>query len=277
MAPHRDDTLRALLPSKHDEYSFESLSQAETDALEAAFGDGFGDVGAVGYTPMPPPAEVRRGLVRHPFFVRPTSEYDHEQYPDEFWDWNDDQPPPAESLPLGFVLRRLRLYFANQVDRLCARLIKEQPSYATIERPLLEELAMQRLYEKPWYELHAVQLLDWIETTPKQPAIAKNASFSLLLNSSFSGKLGRLVEQYYWRFRFEKAAITGVAARTGASTGGKAKAKLHVEEHLAWQKAAANIWTLRPKLSKTAVAKAIKTRLDVPQTAKHIARFIQRP
>src|SRR5712691_10789106 len=40
---NRDDQLRRLLPSKDSPYDFYSLSQAESDALEEAFSDGFGD------------------------------------------------------------------------------------------------------------------------------------------------------------------------------------------------------------------------------------------
>jgi hypothetical protein len=36
MVGDRDAELRALLPSKQNEYSFDSLSQAETDAFEKA-------------------------------------------------------------------------------------------------------------------------------------------------------------------------------------------------------------------------------------------------
>ncbi|MCX7309753.1 MAG: hypothetical protein NTZ72_18150, partial [Afipia sp.] len=97
----RDDELRAALPPKHAPYSFDSLSQSETEALEASLGDGFGDVGADGYLPMPMPPEIRGGLTKHNYFVSRHSEYDHEEYPDEFWDWRDDRPPPSEELPLG--------------------------------------------------------------------------------------------------------------------------------------------------------------------------------
>ena len=98
-----------------------------------------------------------------------------------------------------------------------------------------------------------------------------------ILISSFSGKLGRLVEQYYWRFRFEEAAITGIGARKGASAGGKARAGLHRAEHVVWQRLALDVWARRPNLSKIAVAKAIKKQLDDKRTAKHIARFINHP
>lgn len=272
------DTLLALLPPKDSPYSFENLSQAETDALEAAFGDGFGDVGAVGSEALPLPQEIRSGLLRHSFFVRGSSEYDHEEYPDEFWkEFDGEGPAPFEGFPLGFVLRRLRLYFGNQLDRFCERQISERPEYASIDRWQLEELARYRMYEKPWYEFHAVTFLNWIESAQRDAVEKKRANLTALLISSFSGELGRLVEQYYWRFRFEEAAITGVGARKGASAGGKAKAGLHKAEHSAWQKAASDIWARRPKLSKIAVAEAIKKQLGDARTAKHIARFINHP
>jgi hypothetical protein len=270
----RDDRLRELLPEKDSDYSFDKLSRAETDALEAAFWDGYGYVGAVGYVPMPPPSEVRSGLIRHSFFVHETSEYDEHEYPDEFWDGGDDRPPPAEFFPLSFVPRRLRIYFENQRDRFCARLIREEPSYASAPRRRLEELAAHRLYEKPWYEYHAVQLLDWLEKPEFQPEFQTNL---LWLNSLSFGTLGRLAEQYYWRFRFEKATVTGIGARAGASLGGKAKAGLHQAERSAWQNEAAEIWSRRPKLNKAAVAQLVKKQLRARQTAKHIARFIKHP
>ncbi len=269
----RDDRLRALLPPTDSEYDLDNLSQAETDALEAAFGDGFGSPGAVGYVPMPLPPEVRKGLIRHSFFVHGTSEYDQHENPAEFWDWDDDRPPPSESFPLGFVLRRLRLYFENQVDRFCALLVREEPGYASVERWVLEEVAARDPYEKSWYEYHAVQLLDWIE----KPDFLGTGALPVWLASSFPGTLGRLVEQYYWRFRFEKSAVTGVAARAGASMGGRAKAKLHKVEHSKWQIVAAEIWARRPNLGKVVVAQLIKKQLNVSQTAKHIARFIKHP
>ena len=98
-----------------------------------------------------------------------------------------------------------------------------------------------------------------------------------MLISSFSGQLGRLIEQYYWRFKFEEAAITGVGARKGASAGGKARAALHMMEHSVWQKLASGIWGRRPTLSKIATAEIIKKHVGSSRTAKHIARFINHP
>src|SRR3974377_2298225 len=127
MPSSRDDALRALLPPKGSDYSSDTLSEAETAALEAAFGDGFGDVGSVGYRPTSPPAGIQSGLLRHFYYVRDGSEYDHEDYPDEFWSWDDDRPPPSDFCPLNFVLRRLRLSFANQLDRFCYQRIQQYP------------------------------------------------------------------------------------------------------------------------------------------------------
>ncbi|MCX7309752.1 MAG: hypothetical protein NTZ72_18145, partial [Afipia sp.] len=165
--------------------------------------------------------------------------------------------------------------FTNQIDRFCAQVIKDEPAYEAIDRDLLERMAANRLYEKAWYEFHAVRLIDWME--PEKLDTGKFKTLPFIFATSFSGQLGRLVEQYYWKFRFEKAAITGIGSRLGASAGGKTKAKAHLAEHSAWQKVATEIWASKSKLTKTAVAKAIKKRLRVPQTAKHITRFIKRP
>jgi hypothetical protein len=95
-----------------------------------------------------------------------------------------------------------------------------------------------------------VKFIDWIEAArghvAERTSEARIAAMSWLLNS---GTLGRLVEQYYWRFRFEEAAITGIGARKGASAGGKARAALHRAEHSAWQSLASEIWTRRPSLT----------------------------
>jgi len=273
MADGRDAALRAILPSQDSEYIFDGLTEAETAALEEAFGDGFGDVGSDGHRPMPTPQEVRSGLLSHRFFVSEHSEYDHEEYPDQFWDWRDDRPPPSEDFPLGFLIRKLRIYFENQLDRFCAQLIRNDPDYGSVERDLLEGVAADRLYEKPWYEFHALRLMKWME--PEMLGTGK--TLPLLFATSWSGKLGRLVEQYYWKFRFEKAAITGLGSRQGASTGGRAKARLHLAEQSTWQRVALEIWASKPALSKTAVANAIKIRFRSRRTAKHIARFIHHP
>jgi hypothetical protein len=99
-------------------------------------------------------AGIRTGLLQHRYFVSGHSEYDPEEYPDEFWDWRDDRPPPSEDFPLGFVIRRLRLYFANQLDRFCAQVLRDEPAgkvggvlcivSETTERVVAQERQRQR-------------------------------------------------------------------------------------------------------------------------------------
>jgi hypothetical protein len=287
----RDAALLSALPPKDSPYSFDNLNEAETAALTLAFGDGFGDVGVVGSEAKPLPSEIRSGLLHHTFFVGEYSEYGHEENPGEFWERDEEKGQgPSDSFPLEFVLRRLRLYFANQLDRFCAQLIRENPQHVSDDRDYLVGLAVDRLYEKPWYEFHAIKILDYIEMSQRDLYEKKNtemsqrdfveknyANFFIVVISSWSGQLGRLVEQYYWRLRFEKVTIAGVGARKGAAAGGKAKAELHKLKHAAWQKAASEIWARRPNLNKIAVAQALKKQLPIALSAKHIARFIKRP
>jgi hypothetical protein len=274
----RYDELIALLPPIDNAYNLDGLSQAETVALEAALHDGFRSFDdAPDNVAKPLPQEIRSGLLRHSFFVRGFSEYDHEKNPFEFWNGNNsDRGVPFVRFPLGFSPKRLRLYFANQLDRFCARLNSENPRHARADR--WEQEAYYPLYKKPWYELHAVKFIDWIEIAKghvaKQTSEARIAAVSWSLHC---GTLGRLVEQYYWRFRYEEAAITGVGALKGASAGGKARAALHRMEHSVWQSLASEIWARRPSLSKIAVAEAIKKQQGSARTAKHIARFINHP
>jgi hypothetical protein len=82
-------------------------------------------------------------LLQHGYFVSGNSD-DHEEYWDEFWDWRDDRPPQSHDFPLGFVIRKLRLYFANQLDRFCVQNIKDEPAYEPLERDVLKEMAAAR-------------------------------------------------------------------------------------------------------------------------------------
>jgi hypothetical protein len=286
--PDRDDNLRSLLPSSDSPYDFRSLSQAETLALEEAFSDGFGSVTARGAQALPLPRGIKTGLLRHSYFSNKCSEDDDYEDPiDAFWERDSfDDMAPADKLPIAFNPRRLRMYFTNQIDRFCDRVISEDPvlsewyaKYGSkFGRSLIEDLAFDRLYEKPWYEAHAMRLFENIDelrelgsklTRRAAPAVA-------FVLPGFGGQLGRLIEQYYWRFRYEGAAITGLGARRGASAGGASKAALHRAQHVQWQKVASEVWERRAGLSKIAVAKIIRTQSGVPRTAKHIARYISR-
>jgi len=278
LADSRDRQLRTLLPSKDSPYDFYRLSQAETDALEEAFSDGFG-AAVAGSEALPLPRGIKSGLLQHPFYFRNAWE-DDEDSEDAFWHSpSSGAPAPYETVPINFIPRRLRMYFKNQLDRFCHKMISEEPHFASSERQYVEDHALDRLYEKPWYEAHALELFDIIDIDGfllRGVKSAKGAAGRAFLVSCFAGELGRLIEQYYWRFRFEGAAITGLGARKGASAGGISRAALHRTQHCAWQKAAAEIWGRRPKLSKLAVAEIIRKQVGARQTAKHIARYISR-
>jgi hypothetical protein len=291
----RDKELWDLLPPRDAPYDYRRLSEAETNALTEALCDGFGGVLERDGRPATLPRKVESGLLNHPFYLQPCSpfsgEYDAGDWDDAFWSSanGDDAPCPYERFPLGFLRRRLRVYFHNQFERFChleKRELEEFWEQQTRDDPTLpptifseedkwifEHKAHKRLYEKPWYEVHALQFLDWIESDE----LTKHPGVAFICNVGFAGQLGRLIEQYYWRLRFEGATLTGVGARKGASAGGKAKSELHQAEHAAWQRAASNVWARRPELSKLAVAKVVRTQLGAKRTDKHIARYIIRP
>ena len=280
MTDRRDDRLRSLLPSKDAAYDFFSLTQAETDALEEAFSDGFGAVSVQGTQSLPLPRGLKSGLLKHAFYTKNAPEDDYEDPEDAFWERDSfDDLAPSDKLPINFIPRRLRIYFKDQLDRFYHKMIREDPGYARWDRECIEELALGEFYAKPWYEFHALQLFQTMDELLQSGAkFEKGAApgFAFLV-SCFAGELGRLSEQYYWRFRFEGAAITGIGARKGASAGGVSKAALHQTEHCAWQKAASEIWERRSELSKIAVAGIIRKQSRLPRTAKHIARYISRP
>jgi hypothetical protein len=279
----RDEKLWSLLPAKDAPYDYHSLSKAETDALIEALGDGFGDLGVRGSSPLPLPSKVQSGLLEH-FFYDP-GQPAYEEWGDEFLDDaffssanDDDAPAPYEVFPLGFNQRRLRIYFQNQFERFCEQLSRESPALASLDRlqdrSLFREKACQQLYEKPWYEFHALQFFDFIEQSIE--ALSKRPAFEAMCISLFAGQLGRLVEQYCWRCQFEKAATAGAGARKGASAGGRSKAERDQDRHSTWQNEASKIWARRPELTKHAVGQRIQKKFGETCTAKHIARYINR-
>jgi hypothetical protein len=277
----RHPKLSALLPPKDAPYAYSNLSKAETDAFVEALGDGFGPVHSPGYVASPLPKDVQSGLVEHSFYIGARSEYDADEgWVSEFWDQDDpdDAPAPYEVFPLGFNLERLCIYFEHQFLRFCEQVAREDNAWDSFDllrdRWIFEDRASSLLYQKPWYEFHALQLFDFMAQSQKM--LAKHPNFMNLMIVDFAGKLGRLIEQYYWRFRYEGAAITGTGARKGASAGGRAKAQAHQAQHALWQKEAATIWAQRPGLSKSRVADKIRKKLGATRSAKHIARYIIR-
>jgi hypothetical protein len=248
----RDERLWNMLPAIDAPYDRYSLSEAETAALVEALTDGFGNIFLDRNTkrfPLPM-TFVKSRLLNHVVY--------------------DDLPGRRvefdEEFPLGFHPRRLEIYFRNQFYRFRAHAHEGEMNFFD---KVCAERARQWMYEKPWYEFHALDYLMHIQAIKRHPHLT-----SALI--SLSGTLGRLVEQYYWRVRFEKAVVTGEGARKGASAGGKAKAELYQIKHSVWQNAASRIWAHEPDLTKHAVGEKIKNQLGAACTAKHIARCITR-
>ena len=97
-------------------------------------------------------------------------------------------------------------------------------------------------YQKPWYEFHALNCLkeiqslkesiisEIVETTEKAKRLS-NIPYEIIAEDLTSelifaaGQLGRLVEQYSWRFQHERAVETGESVRKGASAGGRVRAE----------------------------------------------------
>jgi hypothetical protein len=276
----RDEKLWALLPALDSPYDDDRLTNEETDALIEALTDGFGKPFVNGMKPLPIPSKAKEksGLLEHSFYdVEYDPEDDPEDVEESFWETGpDDAPAPGEVFPLEFNIRRLRVYFYNQFGRFCFKCgIVDEDRQFEKERWIGEHYAMQMLYRKPWYEYHALQFFYFI--LEGRISMERHPRLGLLVLPAFGGQLGRLVEQYYWRFRFEGAAITGSGARKGASAGGKAKAALYQAKHVAWQRLASQVWSERPDLSKMAVAEIIKKRLRTKHTARHIRRYILHP
>jgi hypothetical protein len=272
MTEGRYETLKRLLPPVDSPYSVDILSAAETAALEEALHDGFGyrGVGSKEF-PFPFSAEGEMGLRSYSWFQADYSAYDPEE---------EREAPPSGGFPLKFKIDRLGPYFDNQLNRFKAYLVREEPDYGTSMHPWRAEiLAREWTFKKPWYEFHATRFLLWIDQTRDRLSDSLSA-----WDLALCGQLGRLVEQYYWKFRFERAAISGVDARNGASRGGKVKSEGDRARQTEWQRRAIAVWQSHPNWSKLAVAGHIKkqlsreptTRRNVP-TARHIARYINEP
>ncbi|MCC6983612.1 MAG: hypothetical protein IT535_10115 [Bauldia sp.] len=275
--------VRESLPPIEENYPDNQLSSNELAALEVTMRDGFGDVGSPTAWRGPLPAEIRSGVLHHQFYVhtaRPDDLEDEEYKEWRFWDHDDDDRPAAfESFPLGFSLETLTTYFERQKARYLWRQRQRAP-FPGVELGDEWSDAEFRLYEKPWYEHHALQLLSFIALTKQESERRRKAgktdSLGAFLMLQWCGVLGRLVEQYYWRFRFEAPVISGLAVRQAASAGGTARALAHKLDHAKWSAFAQTVWARRPDLSKLAVAGIVRRQFNLRQSTKHIARFIAR-
>jgi hypothetical protein len=259
---NRDESSRQPLPPLESPYNFD-LSKAEINAFEDALADGFG-LRSISMALLPLTDGIDGGLLKHHKFFKSS-------YTKDFW--NDYFIAPAETFPLGFNIGQLEKYFKNQLDR-----FSQTVSSAKMDRSKLEELTRRRFYEKPWYELHALDLISSLKTFRKGIWSTSEQHRDEYLDAiyEFVGKLGRLAEQYYWKFCFEPAAKGGVRSKEGARKSGMSRATRYKAIHAVWQNAATEIWSRRPGMKKADVARAVQKRLNLKQTSRNIERYISR-
>jgi hypothetical protein len=286
----------AKKPKKYDVYA---LSEDEKTRFASALGDGFG------YSPrahrnqrldeLALPDEVSPGLLKHRAYYAKTSQSDFlgEDQRDEFWAESDGDSPPGlfEQCPVNFHYPEIRAYFLEQ-KAAYIRFAKSTDDYEWMEKLSPDQkteredgyvygLALRQTYSKAWYEYHINSYIFYIDDAAtrilKSPREINMINMCVMLTMNFSATLGRLVEQYYWKFLLEKAAIRGEKIAEAARSGGDLRASKQKGVHAVWQSAASAVWREHPNSAKTTVASIVKKRLGLSHSAKHISRVITRP
>jgi hypothetical protein len=280
------DQTRAQRPNTYDP---SVLSGEEKQRFLAALGDGFGYLHRNQYLDEAAlPREVEAGLLTHRAYHSkddPSKYWDHDE--DEFWDESDGDSPPGlfEQCPINFHLPAIRKYFEEQKAAYLAY-AKSSDDYTWFDQLSSEEQSnweahiydqvLYKTYSKAWYEYHINQHLYFfdenVSTLTRHTEQGLGLGLALMMITNFLGKLGRLIEQYYWKFLLEKAAIRGVRISESAKSGGLLLASIRKREHAAWQAAARLVWQEHPTSSKMTVASIVKKRLKIARSAKHISR-----
>jgi hypothetical protein len=276
-----------------DTYDPSVLSEEEKERFLAALEDGFGYYSRrehLGEAALP--GEVEPGLLTHRAHYDKNCRYEE----GEFWEESDGDSPPGlfEQCPINFQLPAIRKYFQEQKAAYLAY-AKSPDDYTRCdglkpeERSSWEEHWDERIYSqvlyetysKPWYEYHINEHIYFLDESVamlgRSAKQGQKLGLDVMLILNFSGKLGRLVEQYYWKFLHEKAAIRGVKISESAKSGGLRLASMRKLEHTAWQAEARLIWQERPTSSKMTVASIVKRRLKIDRSVKHISRVLIRP
>jgi hypothetical protein len=277
--------------SQPEKYAPFILSDAEKKRFIAALGDGFGYPERQRLEGHELPAEVEAGLLRHRAYYHKSSQseyYDGDEA-DKFWEESDgDSPPLFEECPVNFDLSAIRKYFHEQKMSYLGY-AKSQRDYAWLDRLEPEERAnwnqeiylraLKKTYSKAWYEYHINEQLYFIDEFTAIGINQSKANAKILVGIAvvkFSATLGRLIEQYYWKFLLEKAAMRGEKISEAAKSGGHLRAAIRKRDHAVWQSAARLVWQDDPKKSKMTVASIIKKRLQLDQSVKHISRILSR-
>jgi hypothetical protein len=265
------------------------LSHEEKRRFVAALGDGFGNSHRQGkqLAEAALPADVKAGLLEHQVH------YDSSRQSVEFWKKSDGGSERGffEKDPLNFDFLAVRNYFLEQ-QAAYLQYAKSTNDYDYEEAIMppdprfgfdngIYRHVLYKTYSKAWYEYHINLIIHQIEKLveifSEQTERSRAVGFGFPPIISFSAILGRYLEQYYWKFLIEKAAIRGEKISNSAKSGGNIKASKHKRLHDGWQLVARAAWQENPTRSKMTVARIVKQRLELTLSAKHISRVLTRP
>ncbi len=282
MPQSRNSDLGDLLEAICTPYSPAQLCNEETAALDAALRDGFGEGEYNAGIPASEFTSLEPGVLNPKFYY--LHDYtDIDQLADEFWDDShpEGKPAPFKEWPFPFDQKRLRIFFEFQKKRHTEWLLSE---HALRTEDLgedvewyIRELLSANLFQKPWYEDWACTLFDWIDDARARCSKQEFVPLGFILATSLAGKLGRLVEQYRWKFLFEPHAKRGLKLQEFASLGGHLRSQSFKSKQEHWQRQASEIWSRKPHLSKSDVARQICKLNKLEVTPKHVSRYIKRP
>tara|TARA_R110002074_G_scaffold398138_1_gene589631 strand:+ start:800 stop:1687 length:888 start_codon:yes stop_codon:yes gene_type:complete len=232
------------------------LSEVETRELEQALADGFETYTSKGGEEMlidvsqhsPNPLFGSFVKVRMPDALRQDQSEDGNSEPDsESWEdyleesQVEDAPRWHETNPFNFHLKGIRAYFARRVEELRDEIQNgpspdwwenpfermsdpSQPPFELVEfnETITQEIRSQ---SKAWFEVTIHEQFEQLDFIIEQSNLHRASKFHFDCCLMLVGQIGRMVEHYRWRFRYESDALRGKKSLTSASAGGKVKAK----------------------------------------------------
>jgi len=282
------------LPALYDPSVF---TEEERNRFFAALNDGFFGqrFDPANLDEVALPARVEAGLLKHRAFYDWTAstESRSDDKTEEFWVDRDDTEEPGlfRLCPINFEFHLIESYFLKQKADFFEYVMTTDEYKQELETGKFSvdddderldtkfyDRVLDKTYSKTWYEYHINQQLSLIKDS--LGAVSRLHGPDQLEEVAFitttSAKFGRLIEQYYWKFIVEKAAIRGDKVSKAAQYGGHLRASKQKQVHAGWNSAARAVWQENPTSSKMTVASIIKKRLKLAPSAKHISRVLTR-
>lgn len=138
----------------------------------------------------------------------------------------DDAPHWRETNPFGFDLAALREFFTARYNEHYG----SEPY--SVEDGLWPGsfLICEEPYSKVWFELLAlaeIQQLDSSISELRQDNKRAANGFYLMVAFRYAGSIGRIIEQYCWRFSHGADTLRGKVSVSAARTGGETRARAH--------------------------------------------------